>query len=113
MNATLTKSKVDLSRMTPKAVKEYQAGCREVEKKLAGHRKPTQKQLEAQTITQGRAIIAHKLGAAGYKKMFGTLPPAPAPKAPARPAPAPAGRKTYSTPGPRTRHRYATAGLFA
>ena len=123
---TLSKTQVDLDRMTPRERKSYQNGMAEVARKLAGHRKPTAKQLESQTLLKGRAAIAHKLGALGYKKHFGTLPPAPTAKpavrtlatstpakatvakspAPTAPASPPAGRREL------IRHFSVARGLF-
>ena len=85
----------------------YSRGIALVESRLCGHRKPTAQEIEAQTVLDGKRSILKKYGAAGYKRLFGTEPPAaltPPPRTLATTAP----RKTLSSRS--TYHRLAVAG---
>ena len=108
----MTSQTFDTSRLSPTERHSYSRGIALVESRLCGHRKPTAQEIEAQTVLDGKRSILKKYGAAGYKRLFGTEPPAaltPPPRTLVRPSP-----KSYAKRGPNyTLHRLTVrGGLF-
>ncbi|MEI6676917.1 MAG: hypothetical protein WCO57_17235 [Verrucomicrobiota bacterium] len=102
---TLSKS-FDLATLTPRERKSYQNGLAVIASKLRGNHRLTAAEREAACLAAGLQIVRKTLSTARAAKTMAA--PAPATK-----SPAPAGRKTFSAPGPKTRHRYTMpGGLF-